>query len=340
MAEYKKQHYVPQVYLRRFTVDGERLHVFDKLQQDPARRIRRSNVRDIAHENDFYDIVQEVLKPEVRLGHNRKMIENLLSRFDAELGSEVAHLATTAGKGVIDPYRRALLARALGIQAVRTRDIRDTIVELYQQGYEGLCRELTEKNWPGQGHLAPKVQIKPEFIPVYHASFMLESGIKTIGRAFFNHTWVIGVNKTLLPLYTSDQPVVRFAHIDDPKLSNEGFASPGIEVAFPLDPEHLLIMRDLRAPGGGRSNDGSVEDLNDARVEFYNRMQVEQSRRQIYCRDDAFGLASQMCATDPELTAPSGRKATIEMVPTDDPLRSLMVVNVRATRKKRVGMPS
>lgn len=335
MGEFKKQHYVPQVYLRRFTTNGERLHVFDKLQRDPARRIRRSNVRDVAHENDFYDIVQEVLKPEVRLGHNQKMIENLLSRFDAELGSEVEHLVTTAGKGSIDPYRRALLARALGIQAVRTRDIRDTIVELYQQGYEGLCREFTEKNWPGQGHFAPKVQIKPAFIPVYHASFMLESGIKTIGKAFFNHTWAIGVNKTRQPLYTSDQPVVRFAHINDPVLSNEGFASPGIEVAFPLDSDHLLIMRDPGAPGGNRANDGSVEDLNDERVAFYNRMQVEQSRRQIYCRDDAFGLASQMCMDDPELTAPAGRKATIEMVPTDDPLRSLMVVNVRATRKKK-----
>jgi hypothetical protein len=335
MGGFKKQHYVPQVYLRRFTAGGERLYVFDKLLQDPARRIRLSNVRDVAHENDFYDIVQEVLKPEVRLGHNRKMVENLLSRFDAELGSEVEHLAATAGEGPIDPNRRALLARALGIQAVRTRDIRDTIVELYQQSYEGLCRELTEKNWPGQGHLAPRVQIRPEFIPVYHASFMLESGIKTIGRAFFNHTWVVGVNRTQHPLYTSDQPVVRFAHLDHPRLSNEGFASPGIEVAFPLDSDHLLIMRDPRAPGGERANDGSAEDLDDGRVSFYNRLQVEQSRRQVYCRDDSFALASEMCAADPELTAPTGRKATVEMVPTDDPLRSLMVVNVRAMRKKK-----
>jgi hypothetical protein len=56
MGEYKKQHYVPQVYLRRFTVDGERLYVFDKLQQDPMRRIRLSNVQNVAHENNFYDI--------------------------------------------------------------------------------------------------------------------------------------------------------------------------------------------------------------------------------------------------------------------------------------------
>jgi hypothetical protein len=212
--------------------------------------------------------------------------------------------------------------------------MRDTLVELYQKGYDSLFQELTEKNWPGQGHLAPKAKIKPEFIPVYHALLMLDFGISTVGRAFFNHTWVVGVNKTQQPLYTSDQPVVRFAHIDDPNLSNEGFASPGIEVAVPLDSDHILIMRDAKAPGGETANDGSIEDLNEDRVEAYNHMQVEQSRRQTYCRDDKFDLASEMCAADPELTLPTGNKVSIENTATDDPLRSLMVVNVRATRKK------
>jgi hypothetical protein len=86
------------------------------------------------------------------------------------------------------------------------------------------------------------------------------------------------------------------------------------EVAFPLDSDHLLIMRDTRAPGGQQANDGSVEDLDDERVEVYNRMQVEQSWRQIYCRDDKFALASEMCAADPELTSPNARKVTIENI--------------------------
>jgi hypothetical protein len=263
------------------------------------------------------------------------MIEKMLGPIDAQLGSEVEHLVTTVGKAPIDPNRRVVLARALGIQALRTRDMRDTIVEFYQQGYEALFRDLTERNWPGEGDLAPGVQMKPEYIPVYHAIFMFESSIKTVGKAFFSDTWVVGVNKTQQPLYTSDQPVVRLAHIDEPSLSNEGFVSPGIEVAFPLDSNHLLITRDREAPGGERTNDGSVEEMDDAQVEFYNRMQVEQSRRQVYCREDAFTLASQMCAANPDLTAPTGRKVTIEVVPTDDPLRSLMIANVRATRKKK-----
>jgi hypothetical protein len=335
MGEYKKQHYVPQVYLRRFTADGEHLYVFDKLQQDPARRIRRGKVRDIAHENDFYDIPVEVLKPEVRPGHDRKMIEKLLGRFDAEMGVEVEHLVLTAGNAPIDPARRALLARALGVQALRTRDVRDTVVELTRQTLEAFCLELTERNFPGQGHLAPKAQLKPEYVPVYHARLILQSGIETVGRSFFEFTWSVGVNRTRRPLYTSDQPVVRFSHLGDSELSHEGFASLGIEVAFPLGPEHLLLMRDVQAPGGDRLNDGSVEELTEERVAFYNGLQVEQSRRQIYCRDDAFEQAVDMCAGDPELSAPSGQKVSVKIVPTDDPLRSLIVTNVRAIRNKK-----
>jgi hypothetical protein len=336
MAEYKKQHYVPQVYLRRFTTDGERLFVFDKLHEDPARRIRRSKVRDIAHENDFYDIVPEVLKPEFRPDHNRKMIENLLGRFDAELGSGVEQLVAAVKSGRrLDVNQRALLARAMGIQAVRTRDTRDTIEELYLQGYGAILRDITARNFPGDEDLTPRAVMKPGFLPMYHARYLLESGINKIGKAFMEHTWIIGVNKTKQLLYTSDQPVVRFAHIEDPHLSNEGFAAPGIEVAFPLDSEHLLIMRDRRAPYGDWAYNWSVVELNDDNVEFYNRMQIEQSRRQIYCRDNAFNLASQMCTEDPELTDPTGRKVTVEIIPSEDPLRSYIVTNIRATRKKK-----
>src|SRR5205085_11731217 len=108
-----------------------------------------------------------------------------------------------------------------------------------------------------------------------------------------------------------------------------------VEVAFPLDSDHLLLMRDRLAPGGARTNEGSVEDLDEARVEFYNRMQVEQSRRQVYCREDAFDLVARMCAADPELTAPTGPKATVDIIQTDDPLRLLLVVNVRAKHKRK-----
>jgi hypothetical protein len=70
------------------------------------------------------------------------------------------------------------------------------VVEVYRQGYEAFCRDPTERNFPGQGCLAPRMQIKPEYIPVHHARHILQSGIETVGRAFFNFTWSVGVNKT------------------------------------------------------------------------------------------------------------------------------------------------
>ncbi len=52
MADTKKEHYVPQCYLKNFVNENERIAVFDKkLLQS---RLQRTT--DIAMENYFYDI--------------------------------------------------------------------------------------------------------------------------------------------------------------------------------------------------------------------------------------------------------------------------------------------
>lgn len=54
----KKQHYVAQSYLRRFTSDGERLYVFDKFTKSA---FGPTNVVNLAHENYFYDFHDEAV---------------------------------------------------------------------------------------------------------------------------------------------------------------------------------------------------------------------------------------------------------------------------------------
>ncbi|CAG1020416.1 hypothetical protein DOJK_00319 [Patescibacteria group bacterium] len=47
----KKQHYVPQVYLRRFSIKNQ-INVLDKFND----KSYPSNIKDVAEENRFYDI--------------------------------------------------------------------------------------------------------------------------------------------------------------------------------------------------------------------------------------------------------------------------------------------
>ncbi|MBD2100380.1 DUF4238 domain-containing protein [Leptolyngbya sp. FACHB-261] len=50
MKKTKKQHYVPQFYLRRFTVDGKRLYIFDKLKGEVR---GPENIENVAQERFF-----------------------------------------------------------------------------------------------------------------------------------------------------------------------------------------------------------------------------------------------------------------------------------------------
>jgi hypothetical protein len=81
----KKQHYVPQAALRRFSADGERVFVYDKLLNE----VRISNVRDVAQQRYFYDIPHEVIPADLQQTMDRQAIEHTLSELEGDFNTVV-----------------------------------------------------------------------------------------------------------------------------------------------------------------------------------------------------------------------------------------------------------
>src|SRR5260221_12143884 len=69
MPQVKHQHFVPQLYLKRFTENGKRLHVFDKFRQIsfPA------NVHTVGSKSRFYDWTQEHVESVLAELENQKI---------------------------------------------------------------------------------------------------------------------------------------------------------------------------------------------------------------------------------------------------------------------------
>src|SRR5215217_8860375 len=72
--------------------------------------------------------------------------------------------------------------------------------------------------------LASQVEVdfkfKPESISLLHGKFLWNPEfISQVAAALCNHIWIIGINKTEVPLFTSDNPVVRRAHRQSPPMS-------------------------------------------------------------------------------------------------------------------------
>jgi hypothetical protein len=138
--------------------------------------------------------------------------------------------------------------------------------------------------------------------------------IEKISVDLLKHIWVVGINRTMQPFYTSDNPVVKMPHILAPGRSLTGFRSQGIEIAFPLSPTHILVMYERRHHYQvyGRM-DNSVNRLNAFGVERYNQWQVKQSYRQVFCTKKEFEQAEGVCRRFPEVCDPERNRVNVEV---------------------------
>ena len=103
MSVVKNQHYVPRVYLERFTFKGEQLYVFDK----SASRSFASSLRNVACEKFFYDIPEKYLHEAAEF----QVVEKHLSTMEARFARcRDAILSQAEGGGRFNPELKAEFA--------------------------------------------------------------------------------------------------------------------------------------------------------------------------------------------------------------------------------------
>ena len=118
------------------------------------------------------------------------------------------------------------------------------------------------------------------------------------------------VNKTSVPFFTSDDPVVRIPHKQDGFHIYSGFASEEIEIAFPISSSLLLCMYDKNAYGHLFCDRQFYEMKNTEEINYYNMFQVIDSYRCIFAVRDHFATAKKYCEDHPELQA---YRSTVEV---------------------------
>jgi hypothetical protein len=304
MSRVKTQHYVPRSYLTRFTCDGRSLFVFDKIQG----RTFQTGIANVACENYFYDLPEDdVTEIEV----DPQAVEKLLAQIEGGFTRAVGALLEAVAKRkrrVIKRSQKRAMAYFLTIQLLRTRDHRNLIAESLEKMGEALLLKTSDYS-PDDF----RVVADDEWVALFQSQFMFSPEARqSFMRALCNHIWFIGVNESEQPLYTSDSPVVRRAHYSDSLRSFSGIASPGIEIAFPLNPRCVLVLCERTAFKHFRRFDCKVMSLNQDNVTYYNSLQVYQSWRQIYCPSDKLDLAESICSEHPEICAPERNRLQVD----------------------------
>ena len=321
----KGQHTVPRCYLERFTRDGRTLFVFDKFD----RRTFASGPAKVAKQNLFYDYPPGVVyegEPTRQVDPQvlEKVLSVLESWFNSLLGGILQHVEVSG----MTADQVARMSLYVAIQWMRTRGYREAVREIATKTMQSIADDLVEKNYSGlPKDEYPKVSYKEEMLPFLHNEHFFKEELLfrvagALGRCFW---WVIGLTDENHPLYTSDNPVVRRAHLEDERGLLLGILDPGVEFVYPLTSKHLLLIREWSHFHEMRHYAGKVLTLTPEQVASYNRLQVSKSFRQVYCCDPAFDLAEQVCQELPGICNPNRQRIQLESKWVE-PLKSIMTL--------------
>jgi len=266
----KNQHYVPQSYLSRFAIDGK-ICAYDKFKK--GERTYRTNLRNVASESHFYDIPAEVIPPEMVI--DSQFLEKMYSKMEGDAKVEldcfikriecynsfdritdwflniplvrliVVHLSPRLVRyGRIIERQKQELAFHMTQQILRTRDYRNLTSELEERTTQAVLNMVLRMRNVTTQKDAVQVRHSDTQKKMRHIQLLIDPEVgKGIFECLTNHIWMIGVNFSSQPLFTSDNPIVRHAHQSHPFKSNFGYCSPGIEIVYPLTPSITTTVR-------------------------------------------------------------------------------------------------
>lgn len=293
MSKVKREHYVPQFYLKNFSHNEKNLWVYDKV----LNKSFPSNIHGIASKRYFYDFPEEVNQA---LGVEQ-YIEEYFRPAELEASKVINDLISALEDGSftkISSKQRETLSIFLVFQFIRTKEFREMLIE----GLEKITKAAAEKV-VGKDEVVD-VKFNKEHAALQHAEMIVDyDWTITVADLVRNHIWILCKNDTEELFYTSDHPVTMRGH-----LGTIGFAAPGIEISYPISSTSLLLICERGCFKHFETSDGMLISIDDPdNVIYYNSMQVWASYRQIYCEREDFSLVEEMCKDNPELMDPDNK---------------------------------
>jgi glycerophosphoryl diester phosphodiesterase len=304
----KKQHYVPQCYLRNFAV-RDRLFVLDQIKKS----VYSANVKDVAQDRYFNDFPDVFLSQEFREKAKAQVIEKDLAKVESKFSQflkliidcldDIEKNDLFDSVVVLDEEEKINFSAFLMLQLVRTNTLRQETRHMFQSLVdlkEKMDRSLANCNNPHQFSLPSrdrgidfndliKNSVDEDSIAQHLLliSDALDRGTNSeIAQTLSNHIWLFRVNSTPIPFWTSDNPIVIQPYED----FGTGIASSGVQVIYPISPKHLLIMFESKFWSKLHSVDGMSTTLSEQEVKSYNKLQAQQCYRQTYSRENNFEL--------------------------------------------------
>lgn len=284
MSKVKKEHYVPQFYLKKFSKNSDgRIDVYDK---ETDKELTNQRTDNFACERYYYDVNNEELKENLDLlfniskgqyseekmkniKDNEQLIENMFARMEAELSSEFQRLEEDFNV-INDPVFIIKFYIFIRDLAIRTDAYRKQIQMITEKDIEIAKRfGATEVNEYDINMNAKEVAKLKQLDLLTSLPELVRDG----NRFLNNYSFYIGINNTNMPFIISDHPSINvFLGFND--------------ICFPISPTLAIIMRvdvdGAKFVSEDQPNKDGIIELSEQSVLAYNCFQFVQARRFVF----------------------------------------------------------
>jgi len=285
----KKQHYVPQFYLRNFSKNGKRIEVFDKEQ----RKSYPANIKDVACGNYFHDIDNEHFKDETqemekflsRLeGNYKNSLDSVLKKLkDAKI--EYLNTKSLSYDFNITQEEKRGIAEFFVLQWIRTDKKRKEFTQITETLRQAIKEHCEDANIDFN-QVDTKYDVKMSQLD------MIFSSIEPLSSYLMEQKWLFGMNMSAIPFYTSDNPAILDKEFcENKKYRGNGFESPNINFYLPLNSKFILLVVEKNFYELGKYIDLYINNIacfDNDNVLYCNDLQLKESLFQIYSETSEF----------------------------------------------------
>jgi len=272
----KRQHIVPATYLRKFCINdkGKKiLYAFNK----QTRKVISTQPEKIGKINEFYETVRE-----------EQILEKIFSDFEEKYNEIFGEVI----KGVdsLTLENKIILSKYLALQFLRTESAKKTWSDIPKSLLK------TEKKIHPSFRKEIEDSLNPENILSENKKFILQN-FEDFARIILNRKWILLINKTKRPYWTSDNPIAIYSPV---KFGGVGLSSPESELYFPLSSKYCLLICDPKKCVNFPSEFESQKE----NIDFQRCLQVDVSNRFVFSKEREFLIAHKRIKEVPEVAKP------------------------------------
>jgi Protein of unknown function (DUF4238) len=264
MPDRKKQHFIPRFYLKNFSLNssGKSLGIFNLTS---SKFISGGTLKDQAYKDYFY-------------GHDL-IIEDSLSKLEIFAAKVLQNIKSQNSLSKISPKDHYQLLEF--VIFLRERTV--FMVDQLNESYDKFIKAVLSKD--------PSTLVdinKLNFELTHPTQYALTRAVASLPDVLDLSCKLI-INKTKIPLITSDNPVVLYNQFLENRReigSNTGLACKGLEIFLPLSPRLLLIFFDQDVYKIGNKGNTSADITDASDVNALNILQCINANHNLYFNEE------------------------------------------------------